>query len=314
MKLKCKIFNNIYSRFPVGHRLSSQSNIDLEELAKLAQELNITYDPAQLTNKVIQNEAVYLLHHAQFPLHELNDAFVKSGAEYPRSMASACIFCHSPPSAARMPILLQVNHFVGDSLLQGFKLISQAQSIESRRSEPIPVLARSRNLLRYDQLNSLFNVAMPPGLWYDRTTMLTELNETIIDALVKGYGEIAEFPALHNSAIIVAAFGKGAVSEADVAQTCFNPKVRQFGSYWIIITANCASDDPKDFEQAKRWADNLREQLRPFDCAVYANSIDESISVQDIYINSIARLSNLKSKYDPFNEFSSNHNIAPSRA
>jgi FAD/FMN-containing dehydrogenase len=74
-------------------------------------------------------------------------------------------------------------------------------------------------------------------------------------------------------------------------------------------------EDPADDEQAKRWARDIRADLRPWSSgAVYLNFIGHEGHdrvVAGFGPDNYQRLARVKAQYDPDNVFRLNHNISP---
>jgi hypothetical protein len=74
-------------------------------------------------------------------------------------------------------------------------------------------------------------------------------------------------------------------------------------------------DSPDDDERVRRWARDLRADVRPWSTgSVYLNFIgdegDDRI-VEGVGQENYRRLAAIKSRYDPDNVFHLNHNIKP---
>jgi FAD/FMN-containing dehydrogenase len=101
----------------------------------------------------------------------------------------------------------------------------------------------------------------------------------------------------------------GAASRVDPAATAFPHRDEH---YDFMILSQWS--DPADSERNIQWTREFFEAMQPFlERGAYVNLMGEEgeEAVKEAYASNYERLAALKSKYDPTNFFSLNHNIKP---
>jgi FAD/FMN-containing dehydrogenase len=160
----------------------------------------------------------------------------------------------------------------------------------------------------YVQMQTLFDVAWPPGrLYYDKSSLVRRLSmaaiETFLDyarAMPTPLSAIA-FQQLH-----------GAAGRVGVGDTAF-PHRYDHLSFYI----HPGSDDPADAPKMIRWARECWQAVQPFvERAMYVNGLEDALEegeqrVREAYGPNYQRLVALKNTYDPTNFFRLNANIKP---
>ncbi len=101
----------------------------------------------------------------------------------------------------------------------------------------------------------------------------------------------------------------GSVARVGVSETAFSHRAAR---YSLLILAGW--EDASETEANVLWARELWDRLQPMAAAgVYVNYLggEGEQRVRDAYGPNLARLSEIKSKYDPENFFRVNQNIRP---
>ena len=153
---------------------------------------------------------------------------------------------------------------------------------------------------------AMFDPAYPHGRhYYWKAWKLPPLTDRAIDVIVEQAAGITS-PL---SAIPIFTLG-GAVARVDDDATAFTGRS---AAHDINFVASWLPEDP-DPERHKAWARAAWEAMRPFADGVYVNfmSDEPAPDTRAAYGDQkYARLTALKSKYDPSNVFRFNQNIAP---
>ena len=157
----------------------------------------------------------------------------------------------------------------------------------------------------YPQLQSLYDITAPFGMQaYWRSAYLTGLP----DAAIATIGQFAASASSSLSQILITHLG-GALRDAPAAGTSFGH--REAGHVLEIIAK--WNDGPT--APHARWADEFLAAMQPFATGgVYVNFLGDEgrARIEAAYEpDSMARLSELKARYDPGNFFSANQNILP---
>jgi FAD binding domain/Berberine and berberine like len=154
---------------------------------------------------------------------------------------------------------------------------------------------------------AMFDPAYPHGRhYYWKAWKLPPLTDAAIDTIVDHASKISS----PYSAIPIFTLG-GVVGRVPDDATAFTGRS---AAHDINIVASWLPDDPEP-NRHKAWARATWEALRPFSEGVYVNFLsDEPQSHVKVAYGDrkYARLTELKSKYDPTNFLRSNQNIAPS--
>ena len=160
----------------------------------------------------------------------------------------------------------------------------------------------------YSTLNGMLDPTYPVGAFnYWKSHFLPSLSDDAIDTLVDAYGACPS-PAAH---VVIEHF-HGAATRVPVAATAF--ALRQSG-YNALLLGQWL--DPSLGERTMAWTRASYESLRPYlGERRYLNYLgDDDHGVADAvaaaYGPNVARLRELKQRYDPENVFHHNHNIDP---
>jgi hypothetical protein len=159
----------------------------------------------------------------------------------------------------------------------------------------------------YSVQNSLLDAAFPKGaLNYWKAQFLTDLSDDSIRTLVSCF-EACPSPM---SQIVIEHF-HGAAARVPVGETACAMRT---AGYNVVIISEWT--DPAETERGKKWAYDTYAALKPFLAPTrYVNYLDQdeadSSTAAAVYGPNLARLQQLKAKYDPENVFHTNVNIAP---
>jgi FAD/FMN-containing dehydrogenase len=154
-------------------------------------------------------------------------------------------------------------------------------------------------------LQSLFDGLYPPGLrWYWRSDFFNHFDDKAIALHVK-YG--ARLPTLHSTMHIYPI--NGAAGRVGKHETAWSYRDANFAPVIVGVDPDAAND-----ERITDWARDYSLALHPYSAGgAYLNMImDEGEErVKAAYRDNYARLSQIKSEYDPSNLFHVNQNIKP---
>jgi len=155
-------------------------------------------------------------------------------------------------------------------------------------------------------INSLFDPFFPKGLqWYWKGDFVKALSDEAIDVhIANALKAPTPFCLMHLYPI------DGAVRRVAKDAT---PWVARDASWSMVIAA--ISPDPKDAAALRAWGRAYWEAIHPFNLqGAYVNFMDADEAanrVQLSYGDNYARLTTIKTKYDPSNLFRVNQNIKP---
>jgi FAD/FMN-containing dehydrogenase len=158
----------------------------------------------------------------------------------------------------------------------------------------------------YEQVNSMLDGGFPRGaLNYWKSSFLAELPDAAIDRMTELF---AACPA-PMGAMLLEHF-HGAVTRVDLKETAYPH--RQKG-YNLLIIAEWM--DPAQSAECIAWARNTYQAMEPYMASGrYVNYLGEdegTDATAAAYGENVARLREVKTKYDPENVFRLNQNIAP---
>jgi hypothetical protein len=155
-------------------------------------------------------------------------------------------------------------------------------------------------------LQTLFDPLLPPGLqWYWSPDFVTELSDEAIKEHVK-YGSAmpTDLSTMHLYPI------NGAASRIGKSDTAWAYR----DANWSMIIAGI-DPDPANKDLITKWSKDYWKALHPYSAGgAYINFMMEEEGpdrVKASYKYNYDRLARIKSKYDPYNLFRVNQNIAP---
>lgn len=158
----------------------------------------------------------------------------------------------------------------------------------------------------YVALQSMLDGSAPHGMrYYWKSHRLPELGDDVIDVVMGAVDTITS----PQSQISGWAFG-GAVSRVRPEETAVG--AREAGFELNVSAAWPPSDT--DGQRHVAWTREQWEVLRPRSTGVYANflSDEDPAGMAAAYGSRLARLTELKDRYDPTNFFCLNANVTPS--
>ena len=159
--------------------------------------------------------------------------------------------------------------------------------------------------IAWPALQTMFDALYPAGLqWYWKADFFTELNDKAIDLHVK-YG--AQLPTMHSTMHIYPI--NGAAGRVGKHDTAFSFRDAKFAE--VIVGVD---PDPANNQRMIAWARDYWTALHPYSAGgSYVNMImDEGQdTVKAAYRDNYARLTQIKTRYDPNNLFHLNQNIKP---
>ena len=160
--------------------------------------------------------------------------------------------------------------------------------------------------LPYEAQNQMLDAGFPRGTRnYWKSRFVTNLSNELIDALARTF---AECPSPLTAMIIEHLHGAATRRAADA--TAF-PHRREGFSLLTMAQWTAAADDHRCIAWAR---DTYRAMAATADTAAYVNYLDKDESTERIaatYGSNLARLREIKRRYDPTNLFRVNHNITP---
>jgi FAD/FMN-containing dehydrogenase len=159
----------------------------------------------------------------------------------------------------------------------------------------------------FPAMQKLLDDAFPDGTFnYWKSTFLEELSDAAIDVLVE-HANRASSPL---SAVVLEFYG-GAATRIGQGETAF---AQRRAEYNAGIMAQWT--DPAESDRHTAWARETWDALQPFSSGAYLGNFasDEAPqAVRQAFAGNLARLAELKQRYDPTNFFSLNQNVTPPR-
>jgi FAD/FMN-containing dehydrogenase len=159
--------------------------------------------------------------------------------------------------------------------------------------------------MSYLELQTMMDAARPVGRRCSmRSHFMRELQDGVIDAIVE---QFARAPSPLSVAIIEHCHG--AIARVAPQATAFALRTNPFHFEIIGFWDSPAADNAN-----QAWVADFHRATMPYSAGeVYVNSLDQGESrIEEAYGINLARLRQLKAKYDPQNFFRCNQNIAPS--
>jgi len=159
--------------------------------------------------------------------------------------------------------------------------------------------------ISYPALNSMLDDGFPPGaFYYWKSNFVPELTDEVIEVMIDRF---MACPSTMSG--IALEHLHGAMTRVPVTATAFPH--RQPG-YNVLIAGVWSDAEASDSNIA--WTKETYQALRPLlSAGRYVNylSDDDLTAVPDAYGPNLARLTQVKHRYDPANRFHLNHNIEP---
>lgn len=159
--------------------------------------------------------------------------------------------------------------------------------------------------MTYPALNTMLDGGFPRGaLYYWKSSFIPTLSDDAIKAMIDRFA-VCPSPM---SGIAIEHF-HGAVTRVPITETAFPHREK---SYNVLVAG--VWSDPATTEDNIAWTRATYETLEPFlTSRRYVNyfSDDDVDAVPNAYGPNLARLAEVKRRYDPDNRFRMNHNIEP---
>jgi FAD/FMN-containing dehydrogenase len=204
-----------------------------------------------------------------------------------------------PPPLRGAPVVGLGGVYAG-VLEDGEKLLRPLREHESKlvdTFQPMPYSAAQR----------MADFLWPAGLYnYWKSSFLTTLSDAAIDVFVDWFARV---PSKH-TVIVLEHNGDSAWDRVPDGATAFGSRA---WPYNFVVTS--AWSNPQESEQNISWTRGLFAALRPYLAqGAYVNYLggDEGLEgLEAAYGRKLARLAEIKGKFDPANLFRLNQNIAP---
>jgi FAD/FMN-containing dehydrogenase len=184
------------------------------------------------------------------------------------------------------------------SLDQGEKVVAPIKAFG-------PPVMDAMGPMPYSALNSMIDGAFPKGaLNYWKANFITDLSDDAIRTIVSAF-EACPSPM---SMIVIEHF-HGAASRVPIAATACTMRTTGFN---VVIISQWAK--PSETDSGMAWARETYSALMPFHAPMrYMNylEVDAPDATAVAYGHNLAKLRDLKKKYDPDNFFHHNVNITP---
>lgn len=198
-----------------------------------------------------------------------------------------------------VPMVAVVVCYSGDDPSKGEEVIRPLREIVT----PAVDLA---GLIPYPVLNSMFDAIYPPGLQhYWKADYVPVLTDEAIEVHAQ-YGP--QVPSLQSTMHLYP--HTGAIQQVGPQETAYSHRDVEFVQNVIAVDA-----DPANMPADMAWMQSYYDALRPYSAAGgYVNFFmdDEGQDrIKATYRDNYQRLAEIKSKYDPTNQFRVNQNIKP---
>jgi len=225
----------------------------------------------------------------------------------PREATLGALLFHMPDDA-ELPPMLRGKPVVGLGGVYAGPIEDGEKAFRALR-EYGPPLADKFAAMPYNEAQRMADFMWPPGLrGYWKSTFLRALSDEAIDVIADFFARVPSA----RTVIVVEEYGNSAWSDIPEAATAFGQ--RQW-PYNMVVTS--AWSDPRETERNVAWTRAFFAAMQPYAApAAYVNYMggDEgSDGLKAAYGAKLARLAELKAKFDPTNFFRLNQNIAPQR-
>jgi FAD/FMN-containing dehydrogenase len=197
-----------------------------------------------------------------------------------------------------VPMIAIVPSWTGDDLDAGERAIAPLRAFGPPAAD---LVAR----MPYLAMQQMLDAAAPYGIRsYWKSHFLRALPDDAIDAFVR-HCESRTSPRT----VVMLEHGHGAVSRVAPDATAFPIRGHAFDLVILTLWEDAAED-----ARHAEWARDFYGAMQPWSAGqVYVNALseDDAARVGEAYGGNLARLAQLKAKYDPGNRFRRNQNIAP---
>jgi FAD/FMN-containing dehydrogenase len=226
-------------------------------------------------------------------------------ATAPEESNQAAVIFHFPDDASA-PLPLRGAGVVGLGGVYAGPVEEGEQVLRPLR-EYGPPIADMFQPMPYSAAQRMADFLWPPGLHgYWKSSYLTGMKDAAIDVIVDCFARVPS----PRTVIVLEHNGDSAWDRVPDSATAFGHRA---WPYNFVVTS--AWSDPRDGERNIAWTREFFTAMRPFAAqGAYVNYLggDEgSEGLRAAYGAKLARLTALKTKYDPANLFRMNHNIVP---
>ena len=227
---------------------------------------------------------------------EVIDQFHQFTKALPDEATVFCGLVHAPDGSGAQLCAIPLCH-CGD--------LSQADADLAPLRQFGPPLLDLVQPMPYPMVNSMLDDAFPRGAFnYWKSAFFTELSDAAVETMIEAFRAV---PSIMTGMLIE--HFHGAVCRVDPTATAF--PFREPG-YNLVLTGQWS--DPADTDANVAWVRDTFAALEPYTAPKgYVNYLgdDESARVASAYGPNLAKLVEIKRRYDPDNLFRLNHNIDP---
>ena len=235
---------------------------------------------------------------------EVLAAAVALGDDAPRALALvAAVVCAPPapfvpPDYVGRPVAGIATAYLGDPA-DGPEALAPLRGLG-------PPVADTLGVMRYTDLQRMFDDATPPGLqYYVKSDFLAGLDADALSQLA-GYGTAPSSP---RNQVLLRRLG-GRIGDIDPFATAFAARNAEH----MLLLAAAWSDPAENSAPHRDWVRGTWEAMRPWACGTYVNHLGEegAARLREAYPPTTwHRLIALKQRIDPTNLFAHNQNIPP---
>jgi FAD/FMN-containing dehydrogenase len=185
--------------------------------------------------------------------------------------------------------------------------VEQGEKVLRPLREYGPPLADMFQPMPYNAVQRMADFLWPPGLHsYWKSSYLPALSDAAIEVIADFFARVPS----PRTVIVLEHNGDGAWDRVPESATAFGHRA---WPYNFVVTS--AWSDPKDTDRNIAWTRDFFNAVRPYAAqGAYVNYLggDEGAAgLRAAYGTKLARLAELKTRYDPTNLFRMNQNIAP---
>ncbi len=226
-------------------------------------------------------------------------------ATAPEESTQGALLFHFPddpsaPAPLRGAAILGMGGVYAGAVKEGEKVLKPLR-------EYGPPLADMFQPMPYNAAQRMADFLWPAGLHsYWKSSYLTALSDAAIDVVVDFFARVPS----RQTVIVLEHNGDSAWDRVPDSATAFGHRT---WPYNFVVTS--AWSDPKDAKENIAWTRAFFDAMRPFAApGAYVNYLGSDEGVDGIkvaYGAKLARLTALKTKFDPENLFRMNQNIAP---
>ena len=164
-------------------------------------------------------------------------------------------------------------------------------------------------VVTYVELQCAMDAMTPPGHYYERAFISQSAPPALAEANLKAVARATATPGLERCVIPMLVLGAGGALTDHLGNGCFAEDQRK-GNWFVAAIGHY---DPARTSRAVclEWANATKDAILPHCTTHYTNSSNNQPGSRVIFSNSLARLREVKQKYDPRNAFCNNQNVVP---